>query len=105
MQDSFLSVVDIFSWYGDLQDDLVPAAGKGHWNDPDMVSGLSPQKMSFCPFFQAIKVIACSMRSVNRERREGKRSPFSFALYPINRTHGTGYESARSNYVSMQHIF
>lgn len=41
LQDSFQSVVDIFNWYGDMQDDLVPAAGKGHWNDPDMVSGLS----------------------------------------------------------------
>ncbi|KAL9986325.1 hypothetical protein ACROYT_G000462 [Oculina patagonica] len=35
--DSFQSVVDIFNWYGDMQDDLVPAAGKGHWNDPDML--------------------------------------------------------------------
>ena len=37
LQDSFKSVVDIFSWFGDNQDDLIPAAGKGHWNDPDMV--------------------------------------------------------------------
>ncbi|KAJ7384573.1 hypothetical protein OS493_021204 [Desmophyllum pertusum] len=37
IQDSFQSLVDIFNWYGDLQDDLIPAAGKGHWNDPDML--------------------------------------------------------------------
>jgi len=37
IQDSFNSVVDIFNWYGDNQDDLIPAAGKGHWNDPDML--------------------------------------------------------------------
>lgn len=37
IQDSFKSVVDIFSWFGDNQDDLIPAAGKGHWNDPDML--------------------------------------------------------------------
>jgi len=37
--------VDIFNWYGDTQDELIPAAGKGHWNDPDMVSGISLKSM------------------------------------------------------------
>jgi len=37
IQDSFQSVVNIFNWYGNMQDDLIPAAGKGHWNDPDML--------------------------------------------------------------------
>ena len=41
LQDSFQSLVDIFSWYGDNQDDMIPVAGSGNWNDPDMVSGLS----------------------------------------------------------------
>lgn len=41
LQDSFQSLVDIFSWYGDNQDDMIPVAGSGKWNDPDMVSGLS----------------------------------------------------------------
>lgn len=37
IQDSFISVMDILSWYGDNQDSLIPAAGKGRWNDPDML--------------------------------------------------------------------
>ena len=41
LQDSFQSLVNIFSWYGDNQDDMIPVAGSGNWNDPDMVSGLS----------------------------------------------------------------
>jgi len=41
--------VNIFNWYGNMQDDLIPAAGKGHWNDPDMVSGLSRESM-LCSF-------------------------------------------------------
>ena len=40
LQDSFQSLVNIFSWYGDNQDDMIPVAGSGNWNDPDMVSGL-----------------------------------------------------------------
>ena len=27
----------IVKWYGDHQDEMIPAAGPGHWNDPDMV--------------------------------------------------------------------
>ncbi|XP_074629049.1 alpha-N-acetylgalactosaminidase-like [Acropora palmata] len=37
IQDSFNSVVNIFTWYGDNQAELIPVAGKGHWNDPDML--------------------------------------------------------------------
>ena len=36
-----MNLVDIFTWYGDHQDEMTPVAGHGHWNDPDMVSGLS----------------------------------------------------------------
>ncbi|RMX37256.1 hypothetical protein pdam_00011398 [Pocillopora damicornis] len=37
IQDSFQSLVDIFSWYGDNQNDMIPVAGSGNWNDPDML--------------------------------------------------------------------
>ncbi|XP_015751375.1 PREDICTED: alpha-N-acetylgalactosaminidase-like [Acropora digitifera] len=37
IQDSFNSVMNIFTWYGDNQAELIPVAGKGHWNDPDML--------------------------------------------------------------------
>ena len=27
----------IIDWFGDNQDDIIPAVGPGHWNDPDQV--------------------------------------------------------------------
>ena len=30
-------MLGIVDWYGDQQKTLIPAAGPGHWNDPDMV--------------------------------------------------------------------
>lgn len=38
LQDSWQSVSGIIKWYGDHQDEMIPAAGPGHWNDPDEVS-------------------------------------------------------------------
>jgi len=38
LQDSWQSVSGIIKWYGDHQDEMIPAAGPGHWNDPDMVN-------------------------------------------------------------------
>ncbi|XP_069503893.1 alpha-N-acetylgalactosaminidase-like isoform X2 [Ambystoma mexicanum] len=37
VQDSWDSVLSIIEWYGKNQDVLQPAAGPGHWNDPDML--------------------------------------------------------------------
>ncbi|XP_033218349.1 alpha-N-acetylgalactosaminidase-like [Belonocnema kinseyi] len=37
IQDSWDSVKSIIDWYGDKQDKIVPLAGPGHWNDPDML--------------------------------------------------------------------
>ena len=55
LQDSFNSVVDIFNWYGDNQNELIPAAGKGRWNDPDMVSEVSVQLMLSCIIYTFYK--------------------------------------------------
>ena len=38
IQDSWASVTRIIDYFGDHQEELVPLAGPGHWNDPDMVS-------------------------------------------------------------------
>lgn len=38
IQDSWASVESIIDYYGNNQDVIVPNAGPGHWNDPDMVS-------------------------------------------------------------------
>jgi len=37
IQDDWDSVIHIIDYWGDNQDSLVPAAGPGHWNDPDMI--------------------------------------------------------------------
>ena len=37
IDDSWASVSSVIDYYGDNQDVLIPAAGPGHWNDPDMV--------------------------------------------------------------------
>eukprot|EP00794_Sanderia_malayensis_P009863 gene9862-10873_t len=37
IQDSWSSVIDIINHYGDIQDQLIPFAGPGHFNDPDML--------------------------------------------------------------------
>ena len=37
MKDSWYSLIRIIDWYGDHQDEMIPVAGPGHWNDPDQV--------------------------------------------------------------------
>ncbi|XP_050673120.1 alpha-N-acetylgalactosaminidase isoform X1 [Leptidea sinapis] len=37
IQDSWASVESIIDYYGNHQDTIVPNAGPGHWNDPDML--------------------------------------------------------------------
>lgn len=37
IQDSWQSVTSIVKWYGDHQDEMIPVAGPGNWNDPDML--------------------------------------------------------------------
>lgn len=39
IQDDWDDIVDISGWWGDHADVLVPAAGPGRWNDPDMLIG------------------------------------------------------------------
>ncbi len=38
IKDSWESVLEIIDWFSDHQDVLIPFAGPGKWNDPDMVS-------------------------------------------------------------------
>lgn len=37
IQDSWSSLESIIDYYGNHQDTIIPNAGPGHWNDPDMV--------------------------------------------------------------------
>lgn len=41
IQDSWSSLESIIDYYGNNQDTIVPNAGPGHWNDPDMVSTMT----------------------------------------------------------------
>lgn len=40
IQDSWSSLETIIDYYGNNQEAIVPNAGPGHWNDPDMVSNI-----------------------------------------------------------------
>ena len=44
IQDSWNSVERTIDYYGDNQDIIIANAGPGHWNDPDMVSGLHVER-------------------------------------------------------------
>lgn len=49
----------IIDYYGDNQDTLIPAAGPGHWNDPDMVK--IQNLLLFFPPFNLNVVIALKL--------------------------------------------
>ena len=62
IQDSWESVVSIIDYYGDNQEELIPAAGPGHWNDPDMVilfPSLSQRTLRIDLNVKNIKIITC----------------------------------------------
>ena len=44
IQDSWQSVASVIDYYGDNQDTIIPNAGPGHWNDPDMVGARKDSK-------------------------------------------------------------
>ena len=37
LQTNFGRINYIIDWQGDNQDNIIPAVGAGHWNDPDQV--------------------------------------------------------------------
>ena len=40
----------IIKWYGDHQDEMIPVAGPGNWNDPDMVISVNDRQKSWDKF-------------------------------------------------------
>jgi alpha-N-acetylgalactosaminidase len=44
IQDSWQSVASVIDYYGDNQDIIIPNAGPGKWNDPDMVRAMKELK-------------------------------------------------------------
>ncbi|XP_063979811.1 alpha-N-acetylgalactosaminidase [Diachasmimorpha longicaudata] len=75
IQDSWASVETIIDYYGDNQDKIVPNAGPGHWNDPDMLIignfGLSYEQsktqMALWAIFAAPLLMSVDLRTINPE--------------------------------------
>lgn len=75
IQDSWSSVESIIEYYGKNQDSIVPHAGPGHWNDPDMLIignfGLSYEQsktqMAMWAIFAAPLLMSVDLRKIRPE--------------------------------------
>ncbi|XP_011298198.1 alpha-N-acetylgalactosaminidase [Fopius arisanus] len=75
IQDSWSSIETIIDYYGDNQDSIVPNAGPGHWNDPDMLIignfGLSYEQsktqMALWAIFAAPLLMSVDLRTIRPE--------------------------------------
>ncbi|KAK4326686.1 hypothetical protein Pmani_002843 [Petrolisthes manimaculis] len=75
IQDSWESVQRIIDYYGDNQQVIVPNAGPGHWNDPDMLIignfGLSYEQsksqMAMWAIFAAPLLMSVDLRTIRPE--------------------------------------
>ena len=61
-------MASVIDYYGDNQDTIIPNAGPGHWNDPDMVNNFIAtkrctikQEMSYKRNFASYKLIKDTM--------------------------------------------
>ncbi|KAK7872542.1 hypothetical protein R5R35_013777 [Gryllus longicercus] len=78
IQDSWSSVQDIMEWFAKNQDVIVPHAGPGHWNDPDMLIignyGLSldqsKTQMAVWAILAAPLIMSNDLRAVRPEFKE-----------------------------------
>ncbi|NWX12500.1 NAGAB acetylgalactosaminidase, partial [Aegotheles bennettii] len=78
IQDSWASVLSIIDWYSAHQDVLQPAAGPGHWNDPDMLIignfGLSYEQsrsqMALWTVLAAPLLMSTDLRTISQSAKE-----------------------------------
>lgn len=78
IHDSYESVRDIIDEFGDLQDDIQPHAGPGHFNNPDMLmignSGLSIEQsrtqMAIWAILAAPLMMSHSLKKTSPEAKE-----------------------------------
>ncbi|XP_057286628.1 alpha-N-acetylgalactosaminidase [Pezoporus wallicus] len=78
IQDSWDSVLSILDWFFENQDVLQPAAGPGHWNDPDMLIignfGLSYEQsrsqMALWTVMAAPLLMSTDLRTISPSARE-----------------------------------
>lgn len=77
IQDSWSSILSIIDFFGDNQEVLVPHAGPGHWNDPDMIIignfGLSYDQskvqMAMWAIFAAPLLMSNDLRKLSTEMK------------------------------------
>ncbi|XP_039295186.1 alpha-N-acetylgalactosaminidase [Nilaparvata lugens] len=75
IQDSWASLESIIDYYGNNQDNIIPNAGPGHWNDPDMLIignfGLSYEQskvqMAMWAILAAPLLMSVDLRSIRPE--------------------------------------
>lgn len=75
IQDSWASLESIIDYYGNNQDYIIPNAGPGHWNDPDMLIignfGLSYEQsktqMALWAILAAPLLMSVDLRSIRPE--------------------------------------
>lgn len=78
IQDDWDDIVDISTWWGDHADVLVPAAGPGRWNDPDMLIGgnfaltVTQAKVQFglWAILAAPLFLSTDLRTIDQEMKE-----------------------------------
>lgn len=78
IDDSWQSVSSIMSWFGKNQDRIVPMAGPGHWNDPDMLLvgnfGLSYEQskaqLSVWAILAAPFIMSVDLKNIRPELRD-----------------------------------
>ncbi|XP_054844640.1 alpha-N-acetylgalactosaminidase isoform X2 [Eublepharis macularius] len=78
IQDSWDSILSIVDWFSKHQDVLQPAAGPGHWNDPDMLIignfGLSEEQsrsqMALWTVLAAPLFLSTDLRSISQSSQE-----------------------------------
>jgi len=78
IQDSWNSVKAIIDYFGNNQDELIPIAGPGHWNDPDMLIignfGLSYEQskaqMAIWAILAAPLIMSNDLRNIRDEYKQ-----------------------------------
>jgi len=78
IQDSWNSVKAIIDYFGNNQDELIPIAGPGHWNDPDMLIignfGLSYEQskaqMAIWAILAAPLIMSNDLRNIGDEYKQ-----------------------------------
>jgi len=78
IDDSWDSVTAIIDFFGDNQDEYIPHAGPGHWNDPDMIIvgdyGLSfdesQVQMAIWSILAAPLLVSADLRNIRQELKD-----------------------------------